>query len=105
MNRDLTSGRTFDVFVPAHVAPHMSVVLEGSSSSISTRRPRGAPIPRAMRGNDVILPVPHPPECVDPTGRPRGARNNYPTRVLSRTYPRVTLGPRVYCPAPTRTRE
>ena len=27
MNRDLTSGRTFDVFVPAHVAPHMSAAM------------------------------------------------------------------------------
>ena len=42
-----------------------SVVLERCSRPIPTRRPRGAPKTRALRGNDVILRAP-PPECVYP---------------------------------------
>ena len=70
----------------------LSVVLECHSGHESTRRPRGAPFPRAMRGWMSFLRVPHPPECVYPTRRPRGAiprvycpvRNPRSTRVLSR---------------------
>ena len=85
------------------------VVLDGLFGLFSTRRPRGAPFPRAMRVFDVIFPVPHPPECVDRTRCPRGAPNNEPNAcVVSHTLSRnprvfpthathdVTLGPRVF---------
>ena len=44
----------------------MPVVLARWCGTFSTRRPRGAPNPRAMRGKDAQILTPSPP------GRPRG---------------------------------
>ena len=88
-------------------AQELQVVLARHLRGISTRRPRGAPIPRAMRGfvsqNLTSLATfprvtlgPHPPECVYPTQRSRITRFNEARACI---VPHVTLVPRVYCPA------
>ena len=51
-----------------------------------------------------FLRVPHPPECVYPTQRSRKGPTRF-NEARACSVPCVTLGPRVYCPAPTRTRE
>ena len=108
------------------------VVLTSRFSLFSTRRPRGAPFPRAMRGfvSQILPPCqrfhaastqrakntchawkgyhfyvfPTPPECVYPTQRSRKGPTRF-NEAHACIVPCVTLGPRVYCPAPTRTRE
>ena len=93
------------------------VVLEGHSTAFPTRRPRGAPNPRAMRGFESRCTTRRPRGAPNPRAM-RGCPRNMPTRnprstrvlspmtcspppgmrVVHATYPRVTLGPRVYCP-------
>ena len=51
-----------------------------------------------------FLRVPHPPECMYPTQRSRKGPTRF-NEARACSVPCVTLGPRVYCPAPTRTRE
>ena len=61
----------------------MKVVLDSHFRGISTRRPRGAPNPRAMRGKGAQIltlyprgrPRGAPIPRANPTRRPRGAPN------------------------------
>ena len=60
--------------VTSHNQAATLVVLALHPGYISTRRPRGAPFPRAMRGNVAQISA-YGMHFVDPTRRPRGAPN------------------------------
>ena len=95
---DLLSGKTPKASVKERgnqaksmVAQRALVVLERCSRPIPTRRPRGAPKTRALRGNDVILRVPPPLNVCTPRVRSRTLPLNACTpRVRSRTVKTMT---------------
>ena len=94
----------------------MAVVIECYLRPKITRRPRGAPISRAMRGFPPNIPTRNPRSPPPATRNPRSPppRNaciprNVPERDprgITHVYcpARVTLVPRVYCPARVKSR-